>query len=156
MTIGIKNKFAVTTIVLLRKFTWFALILIINLVVVVATVPTDINPTLGVLLLFVAPILFVVYVIADSLMYCSKATVSLKENSLELLSGNLTSTHNSTLTFHQIENLNVVQSFLMKVFGVCQINVFHGELMTSTWGYNYQDAKELVEAFGEKHHIKVK
>jgi uncharacterized membrane protein YdbT with pleckstrin-like domain len=156
MEITVKNKLGVITISALRRFTLIVLLLIIGLIVFTAALPGTYNPVLVWLGILSIPGLYIAFVVLNTWVFCKKTRLELQDNSLELESGDLINSNNHTFTLHQIESIGLAQSFLLKLIGACQVNIFHGETVTSYWGFDYDEAKQLVEAFGKKTHLKTK
>jgi len=111
----------------------------------------------GALLALLFPVLYLVYIIVDTKIYAENTYIELKDNSVVMSSKNLKSSTNLSIPLAEIESITTNQNLVLKIFGMCQINILQQSGLThSTWGYDSQLATEFVKQVGEAHRVHVR
>lgn len=99
----------------------------------------------------IPPMIFLVYQILNLKSFAAKSMLKMSENSVEVISGNLTANSNIHVPFGQIRSTSVSQNFYMKIFNLGGINIIdEGDVITSLWGFNKTDADDFCRTLSEK------
>lgn len=159
MKLSIKNTTFVIAARMISKLLWAIVWFAVAFVAMIIIVPKDANSSqifLGFSLTLIPPILYLVVVAIDAYMYAKSATIEIAENTVNLHANNLFSRSNNSLPISQINQANVIQTFIFKLFGVSAV-VFSDESGSTNilWGFNYEDAANFLNEFGSRYKIKI-
>lgn len=137
-------------------FFWFTVSLLFAIFYSAATTGTgDVNIVLFILMCFMAPFVYIAYLVLDTKMYAQNACVELKENSVDLSTKNLLNQQHVSLPISQINDIHIKQGFFDKLFGLSVLLVTQENGETKgLWGFDYSDLKQLVSEFSSKYKIK--
>ncbi len=112
------------------------------------------SPSVGfiIILITILPLVgVIVYDYFDMQSFAKKTRVTLSSNSVEIVSGNLTSNNNTHIPFGQIRDTSVDQPFLMKLFGLSVIHVTNESgVMTTIWGFLKEDTDAFARSLADK------
>lgn len=159
MEIKTTNKLAIILTVLSTKIIWAVLLFVVSIIVVALTLPEKYSSLDSAFAWFkaaVIPLIFLLWYALDAYVYSNKTKLELKENSIDLHSGNIFTNNSFSFTFPQIGSVNIAQSFWQKIFGICQINILQeGGLATHVWGFDMNDAQNFVDEFSKNFKVKI-
>ncbi len=111
---------------------------------------------LGVVIAFLLPLSYMVFSFMDIKKFADSNSIELKKDSLDFHSNNVMSRRNNSLPVSQINSVGVAQNAIMKMAGLAVVIVTldNGDTVSS-WGFNYEEAKELADKFAKDYRVKV-
>jgi|GEM_PF-1761117 len=160
MEIAIKNRLAVVVTVLkgkiLMSIVLFLVFLFVGVLMFVPDGTKTYNGIFLVVFVITVPLLYTIWHIFDAVSFCKKTRLTLKENGIDSVSGNLLSNSSISLPFSQISGFNFAQNFWYRLFGIVQINITQeGGSSLTIWGYNKEDVEQFSSEFSKRFKIKI-
>lgn len=141
--------------VLFDKLIWMIVVLFISLITSLILFGES-NITLAFFGIVLPPVLFMLYIAFDTKKYVDSASITISENTVDFHAENLFTRSNNSVPTSQVNNATVNQGFIWKLFGIASVSFLdESGVMTSLWGFNYDDAVVFVKEFGSKYKIKM-